>query len=136
MKFCESHWDELREKIRERGLYGLVATSGEQAAAQMVSQVQDGASKANFDPLMGAHNAIVSNALYVAGLPLMMQNDDGSDRCPLCYLVDNCPCGRGDACPFRTWTTRAADDMREAAIGLGLMATDSSGDQSKEGGSQ
>lgn len=124
MKMCMTHWNELRDKIRALGLYGLVATSGEQAAAQLVKQIDSGPSKANFDPLMGAHNAIWSNAMGVAGIAVMQPNEDGSERCPLCYLVQSCACGRADACPFLTWTTRATDDMKAEAIRLGLVGTD------------
>lgn len=124
MKMCKVHWDELREKIRERGLYGLVATSGEQAVAQLVDGLENGPKKTNFDPLMAAHNQLVSNAVNVAGLALMMMNEDGTERCPVCYLVEKCPCGKGADCPFTTWLTKAADGAREYAIQLGLVGTD------------
>lgn len=124
MKFCQPHWEELREKIRERGLYGLVATSGEQAVAQLVDGVENGTKKTNFDPLMAAHNQLVSNAIGVVGLALMMLNEDGSERCPVCYLIANCQCGKAGDCPFTTWTTKAADGARAYAIELGLVGTD------------
>ena len=124
MKFCQSHWEDLRAKIRERGLYGLVATSGEQAMSQMVKSLEGAAPKSTFDPLMSLHWMIVNRAMSVAGLELMMVNEDGSERCPLCYLIANCPCGQGEACPIRKWPDGAADAVREEAIKLGLMASD------------
>jgi hypothetical protein len=115
MKFCQSHWDKLKSAIEARGLMSKVATSGEQAAAQIAAGKPD--------PLMAAHNAIVSNALGKVGLELMMPNDDGSDRCPICYLVKlslaapRCECGdpactsQSRADNFERWIEHAADDQ-------------------------
>jgi hypothetical protein len=103
MKFCQPHWDDLKAKIEAAGLGTFVAKSGEKVVDKMLG--------GDFEPLMGAHNAILSNAMSAAGLNVMMQNEDGSDRCPLCYLIDNCPCGRGDGCPFRAWPQRAVDEQ-------------------------
>ena len=125
MKFCGRHWEALREAIRARGLFGLVATSGEQVVAMMTKELGDGEStKATFDPLMGAHNAIVSNVMGVVGIAVMMQNEDGSDRCPLCFIQSehdaHCKLTRCE--PYDTWINRAADDMRAKAVDLGLLA--------------
>lgn len=80
MKFCTDHWTKLKAEIERRGLSSLIATSGEQAAAQAHQELKDGASKATFDPLMGAHNAIVVRAMDRAGLELLMDNADGSEK--------------------------------------------------------
>lgn len=113
MKMCDEHWAALRAAIVDRGLGAFVAKSGEAVVDRLVA---DG-----FEPLMGAHNAIVSNGLNAAGLELMRPNDDGSERCPLCFLIAACPCARGAACPYRTWITRAADDQLAEAKRLGLV---------------
>lgn len=123
MRFCLPHWQELREAILAQGLESLIAKDGEEIAARLHSELEEGAKKTNFDPLMAAHMAILSNALSVAGLVVMSPNEDGSERCPLCYLVGNCPCGRGNECPYRTWIYRAAEDMRTEAIKLGLLSS-------------
>lgn len=93
MKFCQEHWQQLRQKIDDRGLAHLVPKNGAVATQQMQSQLRERAvTKENFDPLMGAHWAIASNAMQVlqrAGvdpLYLMMEPAPGRTDCPLCEL--------------------------------------------------
>ena len=80
------HWTRLRQTIEDRGLSALVADSGKKAAANLASEVVDGRTIDNFDPLMAAHNAILGNVVKLTGLAVMVNNEDGSERCPLCYL--------------------------------------------------
>lgn len=114
MKFCMDHWTALRAAIEARGLSALVADTSEEVASKMVSETTSGPSIDNFDPLMGAHMAIVSNAIGLAGLAVMMPNEDGSDRCPLCFLTKSHAEGCTDPnCTVTTydhWIDRAADD--------------------------
>jgi hypothetical protein len=122
MKFCKSHWDELRKALDDRGLMNLVAKDSQQLMDKMAKEIADGQpSAATFDPLIGAHNAILSNALDIVGLDLMMPNDDGSDKCPLCYAITNCRCNRGDECDFRKWIDYAADEQLQVAKDLGSV---------------
>lgn len=109
MKFCQPHWDALRDAIEARGLSDLIAPDGETAAMQMVDALKrEETTAANFDPLMNAHFAIASNVMGImssAGAnPLYLMADDevapedpvtgyGKEheektwpRCPLCYL--------------------------------------------------
>lgn len=78
MKFCSTHWESLKTAIKEAGLYDQVAQSGEELAQRTAA--------GEIDPLMYAHNCIVSNALQCGGLYLMTQKPDGSEYCPLCEL--------------------------------------------------
>jgi hypothetical protein len=119
MKACAKHWEELRGAIADRGLSKFVAQSGEAAAARMARQ--SGSEREDFDPLMGAYMAIVGNVLRIVGIGLLADLPDGKEACPLCTLIDNCGCGRGDECPFRSFVSRAADDQREHARHLGLL---------------
>lgn len=123
MKFCEAHWDRLREAIKARGLDGLVAKDGYEAAAKTKAELEGGPSKSSFDPLLGAHNAILSNTLRVAGLVILGADEKGEHYCPICYLTQNCSCGLGAECHFFGWIERAADDARENAISLGLVGS-------------
>lgn len=108
---CQPHWDELRQAIDDRGLSHLIAQGGERAARNLVDEAQNGLSIKNFDPLMAAHNAIWGNALDLAGLAVMVPNDDGSDRCPYCYILAEAP--KHDAAGrFDDWITRAADGAK------------------------
>src|SRR5262245_47590629 len=106
MKFCQGHWDRLRQKIDDRGLTHLIAKSGEVAVSQMAQQLQERKdSRETFDPLMAAHWAIAGNVnefLARAGMnPLYLLGGGDEDRvegfgskyegrtwprCPLCYI--------------------------------------------------
>lgn len=86
MKFCADHWTRLREKIDAAGLGSLVSEGGEAAARTMVRAATEGPSVDAFDPLMDAHMAIVANAVKLAGPMILADNDDGTPRCPVCFL--------------------------------------------------
>lgn len=106
MKICERHWGMLRAEIDRLGLGHLVATSGEQAHAQLSRQLKDGeAAKTTFDPLMAANNMIWSQALQTAGLAAMAPHEDGSERCPICFLDAAHKAGCKD--PDCAWTYEA-----------------------------
>ena len=114
MKMCKAHWDELREAIRARGIYDMVAPTGEEAARRIAAAANGTATEKTFDPLMYAMMAIMGQGMRVAGIDIMMPKVDGGDHCPLCYLVENCKCGKPE-CDFRTWIEKAADESLEAA---------------------
>ena len=89
MKFCIPHWDLLKDKIKEIGLYDLVPTSGKEAVEKTIKSMEN-PSLENFDPLMTAHNMILGNAMEIAGLEVLVDNEGGTERCPLCFLkADN-----------------------------------------------
>lgn len=119
MKFCQPHWDALRKAIDDRGLSGFVPDGGEEAAKQMVDQIESGETTVdNFDPLMGAYWAIVgqitavfgAGALFHKGCPLSEANKAHNAACtdPTCTK---------DAY-FDQWIECAADDMARIAEGL------------------
>src|SRR5579859_4119178 len=90
MRFCDPHWKKLRAAFKERGLDKYVAKDGAQAALDLI--------EGKPDPLMAAHNAILSNVMDRVGLEVMMPNEDGTERCPLCYIQklareSACTCG-------------------------------------------
>lgn len=119
MKFCADHWQGLRAAITARGLDELVAGDGARVARRMKAELEDGPSLANFDPLMGAHNAILNNALgnmpRGAAMAMLSAPDDApSEACPLCVLNANSP-GQPEPNSFDVWIDRAADDMRREA---------------------
>lgn len=112
MKMCQPHWEELRAAIDARGLTPLVADGGKQAMRNIESEVNDGSTIANFDPLMAAHNAIWSNCMNLAGLTVMAPNDDGSERCAYCYILAEAPKhGVADG-RFDNWIDLAADGAK------------------------
>jgi hypothetical protein len=123
VKFCQPHWEKLRAAIDERGLTHLVAQGGAQAARNLAAESRDGPSIQTFDPLMAAHNAIWFNAMQTpVGMTLMFANDDGSERCPICFPRDEhakvCP-GAPEclvsASTFEAWIDLAAEGAKEQA---------------------
>lgn len=115
MKFCQPHWDELRAALDERGLSHLIAKDGKQAVKNLAAELTEGRSVENYDPLMAAHNAILNNVMGVVGIEVMYPNEDGSDRCPLCFLTTEHKAGCKDpTCEidsYDDWIDRAADDQ-------------------------
>lgn len=119
MKFCTDHWAALRAAIDSRGLAALVAESGDQAARNLLGEVADGRTIDNFDPLMAAHNAIMSNALSAAGGQAIRMLT--ADVCPICF------CNSGDPAnaagirvhDYDVWIDKAADDALAAWKALG-----------------
>lgn len=113
MQFCQDHWDRLRAKITERGLSALVPESGEEAVAKVSDQLAGAPLTVdNFDPLMGAMWAIVSNLMDTFGIVVMT-----SPGCPLCSANrahheqcqdEECP---GGEFAFDYMLDRAADDQ-------------------------
>jgi hypothetical protein len=123
MKFCQPHWESLREAIRERGLYRFVAKSGPEVMGKMVA---DHGEAENFEPLMGAHNAILSQIMRIGGIDVMMDNPDGTERCPICYA--NAKHKEFCTDPVCTYSydhfiERAADDALAEATRRGLVGT-------------
>lgn len=120
MKMCPDHWERLRQAIKDRGLWHLVATGGEQAARNLKAELEDGPSIQTFDPLMAAHNAIAANAIgSPVGLELMF-----GDHCPICLPRDRHTeqCS-GPPCPltpasFEAWIDLAADGAASVAAEL------------------
>jgi hypothetical protein len=118
MKFCPAHWETLRAAIKDRGLSALVAESGQQAVSNFASEIDHGPTVDNFDPLMGAHWAIIGN--LSTNNPAILFADD----CPLCYAnrahFEGCSdptCT--DAAYYDPWIQRAADDQVDVWKSLG-----------------
>jgi hypothetical protein len=82
MKMCQPHWDKLRQAIKDRGIYFLVAGSSEQAISNIVADLKGEPS--DYDPLMDCHWMITKRALELWGLQLMWTKEDGTDYCPVC----------------------------------------------------
>lgn len=148
VRMCMDHWTRLREAITARGLSALVADSGEKAASNLASEVSDGLTVDNYDPLMSAHNAILNNSMDALGPQNALRLMTG-DYCPLCVLNDlsresweeavKAGTTPGDRCPCPTpgctvtfpaapdsydgWIDRAADDQ----VGVWKSLTGGSG---------
>ena len=132
MKFCQSHWDMLRAEIARVGLDGLVPKDGQEAMAKMVKSLEHSNDNptgpgqvSTFDPLMGAHWAIVGNVMPYVGLALMAPKEDGTDRCPLCFITEDhhqrCTVPHCKVTNWDDWIVRAVDDQLQKAKALGLV---------------
>jgi hypothetical protein len=94
VRFCPDHWTALRHAVALQNLDALIAETGESAAANLISEMAKGSTIDNFDPLMGAHNAIVAQAMTIikeryTQNPLMVMADDTEHpewACPICAL--------------------------------------------------
>jgi hypothetical protein len=87
MKFCNTHWEKLRQAIKGHGIWDLVATSGEEAISQMTDNLKGvPETLERYDPLMATHNMIWGKAMEFGGLYLLGRNPDDPDGhyCPLC----------------------------------------------------
>lgn len=115
MRFCSDHWTGLREAIEAEGISHLIARDGQAAAANMISEAQTGLRRENFDPLMGAHWAIINRIADNAPAVLFQ------DGCPICWIQDEhertC-IGAENGCvvtrqTFEDWIPSVAEFMRE-----------------------
>lgn len=109
MRFCEDHWQRIREEVKRQGMADLISPSGKVAATRDVANLtnQGRRTLATFDPLMGAHWGIVTNVFdylrRAGGDPLYIltanneadeshtsrssfTEEDGGHYCPLCEI--------------------------------------------------
>lgn len=148
MKFCESHWQKLRNAIEARGLTPFIAKDGTVAAAQMAKQVEEQRSgKHTFDPLMQAHWAVAGNVMDYIGAtgnnPLYLMTSGPEDpvvghagyegrtwsRCPLCYInlaheisCTDPKCQLDKQAGYDWMVDRAAEDSLASAREFGLVS--------------
>jgi hypothetical protein len=113
MQFCHPHWDSLKEAIKERGLWPYVSQGGEEVARRTVASLEDGDSKDTFDPLMGAHWAIVHNAMSMVDNPVYFFATDKC--CPICESE------RGGGPEAEWWIKNSADEQKQKALAMGLL---------------
>ncbi|HEY6018826.1 MAG TPA: hypothetical protein VIY48_02745 [Candidatus Paceibacterota bacterium] len=118
MQFCDEHWASLREAIDERGLSHLVRDPSESAVlvkeVEDVWELTDPTTIKTFDPIMAAHWAIVANVLNSVGMEMFFLNEDGTERCPLCFMAEvHAECCVDEECTitsFDDWIDSAADE--------------------------
>lgn len=100
MKMCQKHWDMMRQEVVDQGLGDWVAKDGETMAMQLTDQIKKGGehTAVNYDPLMAAHQMILSRCMDMIGLGVL--NPDFG--CPICRFNEmrtedgRCGCGRPD----------------------------------------
>ena len=78
-KWCQPHWDMLREAVFSKGMGHLVPKSGEAAARMLEDELKFGSRRdaEGFDPLMRGYWAISGRVLKASSNPF---------ECPLCQV--------------------------------------------------
>lgn len=121
MQLCDDHWDKLKIALKERGLDKYVSEN----ATKAIDAVKEGRP----DPLAAATFAIYGNAMEIGGLAVMTPEEDGSSKCPICFLkkmtVEEGACSCGDpqctpenrAAGFERWIQHAATEQLERFSG-------------------
>ena len=79
MKFCDDHWHELKNAIRQRGMWGLVRSNVYAAPTR-----QEAGQASEFDPMTTATLMISEQALMAFGTYLLSHH-----CCPLCEVEQN-----------------------------------------------
>jgi len=105
MKFCHFHWDMLKNAVEDKGMWHLVAKSGQEAMERTKSEIEDGSQPGNFDPLMRLHWMISGRALEGLGLYLL-----SGDYCPMCEAGKCCAKCKS---LVDSWPNSAADAVKE-----------------------
>lgn len=116
MNWCKPHWDRLREVLKSKGLDSFGAQTGQEAAAELSHQLEEGVEK-NFDPLLGSWARINKN--MADGLMRMgRQAEVLQMKCPLCTLVED---KRPDL--VEDWLDGVTEGARLYAVREGLLKT-------------
>ena len=104
MKFCDTHWDALKQALKDRGLWHLVG-DGESLKSRVTEEIEGTHTTASYDPLWDATNMIYANALQRGGLYLLQ-----GDYCPLCEVDKHSPAtGTGGSETAEDWITGCTD---------------------------
>jgi hypothetical protein len=90
MRICKEHWQMCRNAVDERGMSGLVARNGKEAADNAVDELQGGSPP--FDPLMSMNWHWSAEAMRCGGLYLMTVDTETNPEneghyCPICEFV-------------------------------------------------
>lgn len=99
MKFCQKHWDQLRDKIKEQGMFHLVARDGHKLIERFKKEKEGQATIP--DPLIEAHNMILQRAIECMGIGIMGTNekDPEGHYCPCCCANEHLkPHENGQVC--------------------------------------
>lgn len=128
MKICKDHWQVMRDAVEERGMFGLIAKSGEAAVDDAVRQLEEAkatgsvseqTTRDTFDPLMSMHWHWMNGAMKNGGLYLLGNNPDDPEGnyCPVCEFAKHVK--DFDA---KKEIDAVADQMRDYCVEQNLIA--------------
>lgn len=119
MQFCTRHWEQLRQAIKDNGLWEFVSHSGQEVVGRMKKELEGQITVP--DPLMTAHNMITGRAIEHGGLYLMTAKEDGSHYCPLCELDEHAPKPPDGKVPSDWWINSCAEHLKKDFIEKGWL---------------
>lgn len=108
MNWCKPHWEQLRQKLKDKGLDGFGAKTGEAAADHLAKEIKG--DKAEFDPLLGCWARINAAMLESPGCRGRIM------QCPLCILVDD-----GQPETVENWLDGCTQNALDYAFEQGLI---------------
>jgi hypothetical protein len=105
MKICQTHWDQLKEAINQKGMSHLISKSGEELADRLKKEINK--ELTTYDPLMAANLAIAAASIKDAGIGIMGLDENENPYCPLCEVDKHLEEGAKD------WIEGSTDDCLE-----------------------
>ena len=84
MKICQDHWHELKNSIRQRGMWKFVPADVSPKSNRARQELETETATSTFDPLTMASMMISQQALMAFGAYLETRN-----YCPLCEVEQN-----------------------------------------------
>ena len=125
-KWCQPHWDRLRNRLIERGMGDYIAKGGKAAGMQMVNELDGKAIDAcGFDPLIRAWSMINLNA---------MERNFPIYECPVCVVAKHKTKCIEKKCgwpKWEEWMDECIEHLRGYMISLKLIKGDDDTTQSQ-----
>lgn len=115
LRWCQPHWDALREAIDARGLTPWVSKGGEMAAKRVAAELGGQGDARGFDPLLRAWSMMNTRIVGITG---------NLFDCPLCQVqhhVDECRDPKCTAEPPQAYIDGCTDSLLAYARELGLV---------------
>lgn len=88
MKYCQKHWDQLKDSIKKYGIWSMVSSDAIEALRRQQATTQ---TKENFDPLMACSIQVYQRALRLLGFYMLNE----VEICPVCELIEKIPDSKG-----------------------------------------
>lgn len=118
MQMCQPHWEQMKQAVKDRGMWHLVARDGKEAVDAAVRQLEGEENASDWDPLMAMNWNFFSAALEYGGLGVMGEDENGNQYCPLCLAKNHGEVPEMD----KMWVDGCADAMLGHAREAGLVA--------------
>src|SRR3990167_6798335 len=87
VKFCQPHWDRLRQLVIDKGMESLISKSPEAAQSRVEEELEGVATAATYDPLLSAYWMLMARALEQGGDYLLCEKPgENLEYCPMCEV--------------------------------------------------